>query len=376
MAKWLTVWAQAHTDMSILNKKKKNCTVRMTVRASVDGSKLRIRMSNRDGKGTAEVLSTTIMKNQDAPVPLLFNKKKNISLKVGESCFSDELSIDVKKEDVITISIAYAGIAASGNNLPVFTRYSKSGDYTNSADMPRIKRGMGEKLNELDSVLPILSSIDIFTEDEKRVLVCFGDSITQMSRWTEPLKNRLQYENRNMLVINEGISGNQLMSDPPVKFFNIYGIPAIKRFKEDAMDVEGITDLIIALGVNDLNMIKDEKELKIKNAQYLFDGLRKLASQAEDRGINVYVTTVTPLAGCAGYRPFIETERVSLNKLIRESTEFYGILDYDRVLRDPSKPDHMYEVYDSGDHLHPNFIGGQLMSELAYDVISEKLGGR
>jgi lysophospholipase L1-like esterase len=42
---------------------------------------------------------------------------------------------------------------------------------------------------------------------------------------------------------------------------------------------------------------------------------------------------------------------------LREQREFDGIVDRDRVLRDPAHPSRILPVYDSGDHVHPNDAG-------------------
>jgi hypothetical protein len=41
--------------------------------------------------------------------------------------------------------------------------------------------------------------------------------------------------------------------------------------------------------------------------------------------------------------------------------EFDGVIDFDRVTRDPAHPTRFLPAYDSGDHLHPNDLGYQAM---------------
>jgi lysophospholipase L1-like esterase len=54
--------------------------------------------------------------------------------------------------------------------------------------------------------------------------------------------------------------------------------------------------------------------------------------------------------------------RQAANNWIRNSDEFDGVIDFDRVTRDPSHPARMLPAYDSGDHLHPNDLGMQAMA--------------
>jgi lysophospholipase L1-like esterase len=60
--------------------------------------------------------------------------------------------------------------------------------------------------------------------------------------------------------------------------------------------------------------------------------------------------------------PANEAARVALNRWNRTSGEFDGVVDVDRVLRDPSHPTRLLPLYDSGDHLHPNATGGRAIA--------------
>jgi hypothetical protein len=42
---------------------------------------------------------------------------------------------------------------------------------------------------------------------------------------------------------------------------------------------------------------------------------------------------------------------------MRSSAEFDAVVDFDKVLRDPSHPTRLLAIYDSGDHLHPDNAG-------------------
>ena len=59
----------------------------------------------------------------------------------------------------------------------------------------------------------------------------------------------------------------------------------------------------------------------------------------------------------AFYTPEREAIRQKVNQWILGSGEFDGVVDFDAVLRDPSRPTQLLPAYDSGDHLHPNDAG-------------------
>jgi hypothetical protein len=46
----------------------------------------------------------------------------------------------------------------------------------------------------------------------------------------------------------------------------------------------------------------------------------------------------------------------------REHRQSEGTIDFDAAIRDPNAPARMLAAYDSGDHLHPNDQGWQVMA--------------
>jgi lysophospholipase L1-like esterase len=61
--------------------------------------------------------------------------------------------------------------------------------------------------------------------------------------------------------------------------------------------------------------------------------------------------------------PEKEAKRQAVNNWIRTSGAFDGIIDFERVLADPTHPTAIAAAYDSGDHLHPNDAGYKAMGE-------------
>jgi len=46
---------------------------------------------------------------------------------------------------------------------------------------------------------------------------------------------------------------------------------------------------------------------------------------------------------------------------------FDAVVDFDAVIRDPSRPVRMRPEFDPGDHIHPNDAGNQAMAD-AFDL--------
>ena len=54
---------------------------------------------------------------------------------------------------------------------------------------------------------------------------------------------------------------------------------------------------------------------------------------------------------------------MAVNNWIRSNKTADGLIDFDKVLEDPSKPGYVLLAYDCGDHLHPNDAGYQAMAK-------------
>ncbi|HZC51830.1 MAG TPA: SGNH/GDSL hydrolase family protein, partial [Mycobacterium sp.] len=63
------------------------------------------------------------------------------------------------------------------------------------------------------------------------------------------------------------------------------------------------------------------------------------------------------------YTTSAEAIRQAANDWIRTSGAFDGVIDFDKVMRDPADPEALNPSYDSGDHLHPNATGMQAMAD-------------
>jgi len=52
-----------------------------------------------------------------------------------------------------------------------------------------------------------------------------------------------------------------------------------------------------------------------------------------------------------------DAKRVALNNWIRTSGAYDGVIDFDKIARDPADTTRFLPAYDSGDHLHPSGAG-------------------
>jgi lysophospholipase L1-like esterase len=71
---------------------------------------------------------------------------------------------------------------------------------------------------------------------------------------------------------------------------------------------------------------------------------------------------LTPFEGARYWTPAGEAKREAINRWIRTSGAFDGVIDFASVLADPGHPERLNPAYDSGDHLHPNARGYRAMA--------------
>jgi len=150
-------------------------------------------------------------------------------------------------------------------------------------------------------------------------------------------------------------------------------VSALARFDRDALSVPGVTHIVLLEGINDLGFpgaklgkLSLADAADVRNAEDLIGAYRQLISRAHARGVKLIAGTLTPCEGVDIPNYYSETKesaRQAVNKWIRTSREFDGVIDFDAVLRDPDHPSRLLARFASEDHLHPNDAGYQAMAD-------------
>jgi lysophospholipase L1-like esterase len=151
------------------------------------------------------------------------------------------------------------------------------------------------------------------------------------------------------------------------------GVSALARFDRDALSVPGVTHIVLLEGINDLGFPGAKLEelsladpADIRSADDLIGAYRQLIARAHARGIKLIGSTMTPCEGVdipGYYSDAKEASRQAVNKWIRTSRAFDGVIDFDAVLHDPDHPSRLLPRFASEDHLHPNDTGYQAMAD-------------
>ena len=158
-----------------------------------------------------------------------------------------------------------------------------------------------------------------------------------------------------MAVLNVGIGGNRVLSEGAFQ----QGINALARFERDALGQIGVTHIVVLEGINDIG---NARQNPTPTAEDVIAGHTQLIERARTRGLKIYGATLTPFEGAAYFTKEGEAKRQAVNQWIRTSKAYDAVIDFDRATRDPANPARFLPQYDSGDHLHPNDAGYQVMA--------------
>ena len=373
MNNWITVWNQSHTNIKTVTPQYRNRTMWLTVPMPLSGNRIRVRFSNKEGCTKLRTREAALWLDGEQRHPLKFQEKESLLLDIGEEQYSDEIPISVPAGRLVSVAVAFEGHPTSGNCIATHVQCSKNGNYVYSPQMDISRRSFMDSYWGNLPGIPAISAIEVRTESQAEVIVCFGDSITQQSTWTLPLGRMLNENGHKSVVLNAGIGGNRLLLGPPEPALKVFGPSAMSRFERDVLNVPGVTSVLLAMGTNDIGWIRKPEDIITAGADSVFAGLKELADLAHQHQLKVYAATLTPRNGSLDYSPEQEAERLRLNELIHQAECFDKVIDFAAAIADVKNADIMAPHCDSGDHLHPSALGGCQMAAHACEIILKEL---
>jgi len=382
---WIATWTasaeppDADSKQPILNLRDQ--TVRERVRFSVGGSQFRILLSNEYGSSPLLVGSLTVaVPNDPASVKsgsiraVTFGGRNSITIPAGAPAISDPVDFTVPYGAEISISLYFPRRVTTPTWHALALKravVSLHGDHTYEEQI--------EGGTEASSSI-FVSAVLVPSQPSQRLLVAFGDSIVDGDgstldadrNWPSDLVRRLVKtpDSSKLSVVNEGIAGNRLLANGPLASL---GVSALARFDRDALSIPGVTHIVLLEGINDLGFsgaklgkvsLGDPDD--VRSADDLIGAYRQLISRAHTRGVKLIGSTLTPCEGVdipGYYSEAKEVTRQAVNRWIRTSHAFDGVIDFDAVLRDPDHPSRLLPRFASEDHLHPNDAGYQAMAD-------------
>jgi lysophospholipase L1-like esterase len=120
--------------------------------------------------------------------------------------------------------------------------------------------------------------------------------------------------------------------------------------------------VILLEGINDINIRTRPNGTNPLTADELIWGYRQIIDRCHAQGIKVIGATLTPSEGVPTYSELGEQVRLAANRWIRSKGNFDAVVDFEAAVRDPQHPAKLKAEVDSGDHIHPNDIGNQVMA--------------
>lgn len=388
MGQWVSAWGYRAMDFSVFPVDVGNKITAVRFLNNIEGEKGRLLLSNVYGKKPLRIEHILVAEDNTAgsdkgwdfasASEVLINGNVAFEIAPGMRVYSDPVIRPYHSGTYITVFIVFGKDQLCSTACSCFPQTAVSAvswEYTTGC-LKELKmeegKALSTKLLELEPEHQCFCGIeqmDIFSENEARTIVCFGDSITHRSLWTGPLAERLYTQYPGMIsIINSGISGNRICYDasPFSPFGPWFGEAAIRRFEKDVFGRCKVDLVTVLMGINDIfhPLCGHAPQSETPTAESLEEGLLRIAQCAKRHQTKVIGCTITPWKDCMDlFNPASEEVRKKTNEWILNSGVFDDVLDFSTMIADPEDPEKMLSFCDSGDHVHPGAAGGLHMAQ-------------
>ncbi len=343
-------------------------TVRMIVRTSIGGRRVRVELSNAFGAQPLMVGAAHVaLREKDSAIvaasdrALAFSGQPSCTIPPGAEMLSDPVDLDVPQlgDLVISLYLPEETGPPTEHATGLHTTYIGPGNLTGAPNLMDARTSRSWYF---------LSGIDVAAPPDTGVIVAFGDSITDGTTstvdadrsWPSLLARRVLANpaTANWAVVNEGISGNRVLRD-------VAGTNALARLDRDVFSVPGVRWMAVMEGINDIGRgTQNAAQASDRvTAEDVIAGLRQIVDRAHLHGIKVLGATLTPYEGAAYYSEAGEVMREAVNRWILTGGAFDAAVDFDAVVRDAANPKQIRADFNIRDHLHPNDVGYQAMAD-------------
>jgi lysophospholipase L1-like esterase len=347
---WTQTW-NAAIDHGVPVGPWTNQTLRMEETTSIGGTQLRIDLSNEFSTSPVTFAHVSVAqqlngaKTAATPIAATFGGNTAVTLAAGAETTSDAVSFPTTPGERLLVSL-YIPSTVSVPNANAHT-YSNETEY-NIVNQDG-SMATNPPVNNVFGFTSYLNGLDVDAAAPQTV-VAAGDSITDTggtpidtdTRWINYLGRRTGFA-----VVNEGISGNQVMQD-----LGAGGGPSLQhRWQHDVLNVPGVRTVIDEGGINDLRA--GASAASLETAQ------QGLVNSAHTAGLRILLSTITPCSGASLCTPAFETQRQAYNAWVRAGTSGAdAVVDFDAAVGAGAA---LNPMYDDGGHIHPNSAGMQSM---------------
>ncbi|TFK33665.1 SGNH hydrolase-type esterase domain-containing protein [Crucibulum laeve] len=353
-----------------------NSTIRQTLHMSIGGNQIRLRISNAFGTSDLPITAVTVALpvNGSAGVSTIqtrtiktvtFSGLSSVIIPNGALVVSDPIDFPVKSQSMITVTI-YTQEGQTTNNITSHpgsrtTSWFCTGNFVSSEDLTG---------GSTASVAHwyFLSAVEVWAPTTTGAFVIVGDSITDgrgstdnaNNRWPDLVLAKMQQKaaTRNIAVINQAAGGNRILADG-------LGPNALGRIDRDVIAQSSVRYAMIFEGVNDIGTAATDTQTQQAVGDRVIWAMKQIVIRLRTFNMPIFAATITPFGGEGQVYsdPNREVTRKRVNNFIRTSGTFDAVIDFDKILGDPSNSTQLAPQFDSGDHLHPNVAGYQAIAD-------------
>jgi lysophospholipase L1-like esterase len=397
---WVASWTMSPTDSAmpedaagkLMPLTLRDESARMIVTPHLAGRVVRVHLSNRFGAAATTFGRVTVAPAHHhgiaRPRPVTFGGKPAVTVAPGDDAVSDPVHLRVRAFRPLAVSMYLPGnqaLATKHWNANATSYYSDAG----AGDLTQ-QRSDASYANQTDAWWYV-DGLDVRAPRHTKAIVAFGDSITdgfvaqnpisqpvssaiadKNGRYPDDLQRRIDRAGLHLSVVNEGIGSNRLVTDgEPL----MMGLSGLQRFRPDALDVAGVTGILLQEGINDFGLPP-----QTTTAKDLIAGYKEAIARAHAAGLTIWLGTLLPASNAifdGVSAPGSEAKREQANAWIRTQKLADGVVDFDQALRDPSDHTVLRPKFSGPDHLHPNLRGYRVMSRtVALSMLSSVLKSR
>ncbi|MBM0275592.1 GDSL-type esterase/lipase family protein [Micromonospora tarensis] len=327
-------------------------TVRQVLHLAGGGDAFRVRLTNRYGRTPLTIGAATAGVGH-RQVTLTFDGAEHRVVPAGEEAVTDPVDVSVRggSDLVVSLYLPERTDLATHSHRPTEIARIADGNHVTSPVLPGTEQAEARFY---------LSGVDVLAPQGTSIAVAFGDSwfegvgttIGANRRSVDVLNRRL----RHGWVVNQGIAGNRLLRDT-------VGEHGLARFDRDVLSIAAVSHVLVHFGINDLGLPAMLGEPPV-SAAALVDGFTTLAARAHTAGLRIVAATIGSFAGAG---PEISTPaglatRREVNDWIRTTDVFDAVVDVAQAVASPHAPDHIHPALDSGDGMHLNDKGAEVMA--------------
>jgi lysophospholipase L1-like esterase len=373
---WTGTWATspmqaAGFDIRLFS----SVTMREVVHISAGGQQIRLRFTNEFGLDPLTVADAHVAlsaggssTDPGSDHAVTFGGVASVNIPPGGAIFSDPVAFAVAPLSNLAVSFYLPPQIMRAETYHAFADQDNEIADGDSSAAPMLTQPTTiSSWYFFDGVDVAPAAGAVADEHSSFAIVTLGDSITDGAhsthnanlRWPDVLAARLSQDPNlaHIAVLNEGIGGNRVLNET-------VGPSAISRVDRDVLAESSARYVILLEGINDIGRLAHVyTPTDAITAPQMEWGMKQIADRAHEHGLKIIGATLTPYGGAAYSSVAGEQVRETVNDWIRSSGVFDGVIDFDKITRDPQNPKAFNPLYDSGDHLHPSDAGYKAMGE-------------